>query len=69
MTIHWLLLAALVLVFSALRRRLRRQGRVLDRQITRLDHFAAENRRQRRRDDRESDMQSQPIDSPEPGSP
>ena len=61
MTVYWLLLAGLlVLVFSALRKRLRKQKRELSEQPTRFDEFADETRRIRRKLDRMTDLAQQP---------
>jgi hypothetical protein len=56
---YWILLGAAVLLIahSVLRRRLRRQVRDLKHQDSRLDEFAAENRRLQRQSDRAVDNQ------------
>lgn len=55
MTIYWIIFAGLAWLFSSAKRRLRRQQRALDRQVSRFDEFTAENLRQQRRSDRELD--------------
>jgi hypothetical protein len=56
MMLYWLLLAGvLIVVFSALRKRLRRQTRQLNRQTTRFDEFTAETLKIRKLSDREAE--------------
>ena len=57
--LYWLLLAGLlVVVFSALKKRLRRQIRELNRQPTRFDEFTEETLHLRKQTDREAESAS-----------
>lgn len=59
MMLYWLLLAGLlVVVFSALKKRLRRQIRELNRQPTRFDEFTEETLQLRKQTDREAESAS-----------
>ena len=56
MMLYWLLLAGLlIVVFSALKKRLRRQARELNRQTTRFDEFTEKTLELRKQTDREAE--------------